>query len=175
MRIVWPLVGMIIPLSLLALPVAFWLIKRSAVTRKPLTNAGALEFALAPGMRYLLGSVIVGLTAFSVLIFVYGMINGEGWYGVFIPLAVLVALLIATPGTVVLDQDGIRQRRRLLGDRKIAWDEVAWMKRGWRTDTTYVKSKKGGRPISFPRVLIGRSVFEREVRKHTCEGADLYE
>jgi hypothetical protein len=41
----------------------------------------------------------------------------------------------------MLDHDGLRQRRWFLGDRKIAWNEIAWMKRGWRTDTTYVKSK----------------------------------
>jgi hypothetical protein len=166
---------MLIPVSIVALPIAFWLIKRSALKQKPLANGNTLEFALAQGMRFLLGSVVVALTAFSVLIFVSGLVAGEGWYAAFIPLAVLVVIQMATPRTVMLDHDGLRQRRWFLGDRKIAWNEIAWMKRGWRTDTTYVKSKNGGRPISFPRVLVGRSVFEGEVRKHASKDADLYE
>jgi hypothetical protein len=166
---------MLMPVSIVALPIAFWLIKRSALKQKPLANGDALEFALAPGMRYLLGSVIVALAAFSVLIFVSGLVAGEGWYAALIPLAVLVAIQMVTPRTVILDHDGIRQRRWLLGDKKITWDEIAWMKRGWRTDTTYVKSKKGGRPIVFPRVLVGRSVFEREVRQHAPEVTDIDE
>jgi len=101
-------------------------------------------------MRLLLGSVVVGLSALSVLISVYGIVKGEGWYGVFIPLAVLVSIQMATPGTVILDHDGIRQRRWLLGDKKITWDEIAWMKRGWRTDTTYVKNKREGDRLCFP-------------------------
>ena len=40
------------------------------------------------------------------------------------------------------------------------------MRRGRNTGTTYVKSRNGGRPVSFSPLLVGQSRFEREVRKH---------
>jgi hypothetical protein len=121
-------------------------------------------------MRFLIGSVVIALIGFSALVLGTALVQGfEGWYAVFIPLAVLLAILTATPGKVVLDHDGIRQHRWLFRDKTIAWHEIAWMRRGWRTGTVYVKSKDGGRPVSFSTLHVGRSHFELEVRKHARE------
>jgi hypothetical protein len=150
MKIIWPVVGMLVTLSILALPIAFWLIRRSALKQEPLTDGGALEFPITRGMRFLIDSVVIALIGFSVLILGTALIQGEGWYAVFMPLAVLLAILMATPGAVVLDHAGIRQHRWLLGDKTIAWNEIAWMRHGWRTGAIYVKSKNGGAQLRSP-------------------------
>jgi uncharacterized Tic20 family protein len=169
---VWRFVGLLIPVAIVVLPISFFLIKRSAQKRGPQQDGSALRFSIAPGMRFLIVSVVVALSVFSILTFAMGLIQGEGWYGVFIPLAVLLAIIMAIPRAVVLNDDGIRQHRWLLGSKEIAWNEIAWMRRGWRTGTTYVKSKKGGRPVSFSALLVGKSHFEREVRKHAPEAVE---
>jgi hypothetical protein len=117
---------MFIPLLLMALPVAFWLIKRSAEKQEPVSDGATLEFPLTRGMRFLIGSVVIALIGFSALVLGTALVQGfEGWYAVFIPLAVLLAILTATPGKVVLDHDGIRQHRWLFRDKTIAWHEIA--------------------------------------------------
>ena len=88
-------------------------------------------------------------------------------------LAVLAAIVIATPKTIVLDQNGIRQRHFLGGERSIAWDDIAWVRRGWRTGTIYVKSKNGGLPVRFSTMHVGKSRFEQEVRKRASQNAEL--
>src|SRR5580692_7649117 len=100
--------------------------------------------------------------------------QGGGIVCALIPVSVLVAILLAEPRTVLIDHDGIRQHRWLRGDRVISWNEIAWMKRGRNTGTTYVKSRNGGRPVSFSPLLVGQSRFEREVRKH-ASGMELDE
>jgi hypothetical protein len=118
-------------------------------------------------MRLLLGLVLFLLTAFTVLVLIVALSQSGAWYAVFIPLSVLAAILLAKPRPVALDHNGIRQKRWLREDREIVLTEIAWMERGWRTGTTYVRSKNGGRPISFSLLLVGQSRFEREVRAHT--------
>jgi hypothetical protein len=86
-------------------------------------------------------------------------------YAALFSLSVLVALLPAKPRAVILDHNGIRQSRWIRNDREIGWNDIAWVRRGQNTSTTYVKSKEGGRPISFSPLLVGQSRFEREVRK----------
>jgi hypothetical protein len=163
----WRFLGILLLISPVGLAVSFYLIKRSARKQEPRQEGSALEFIPAPGMRLLLGLVLLLLTAFTVLVLVVAFFNGEGWYAVFIPLSFLVAILIANPRPVALDHNGIRQKRWLRGDREIAWAEIGWMERGWRTGITYVRSKEGGRPISFSPLLVGQSRFEREVRART--------
>jgi hypothetical protein len=161
----------------LALPLGFspiiafmllfnWL-RRSAKRLLPRQEGSALEFFVAPGMRILLCFVIVSLIAFTGLVLVTSLRrNGDGWYAVFFPSAVLLAMLLAMPRPVSLNHDGIRQHRWLRRDREIAWNEIAWMRRGFRTGVTYVKSKNGGRPVSFSPLLVSQSRFESEVRAH---------
>ncbi len=90
-------------------------------------------------------------------------------YAALIPLSVLAAILLAKPRSVLTDHEGIHRGRWLRQDRVIAWNEIAWMRRGRNTGTTYVKSRNGGRPMSFSPLLVGQSRFEREVRKHARE------
>ena len=165
----WQSLGILLLLSPIGLAIAFSLARRSARKGEPRQEGPSLEFFLAPGMRFLLALVLVLLAAFSMLVLGVSLSRGEGWYAVFIPLAVLLAILLAYPRPVLLDHNGIRQQRWLRRDREIAWAEVAWIERGWRTGATYVKNKNGGRPISFSPLLVGQSRFEREVREHTGE------
>jgi hypothetical protein len=147
----------------------FWWIRRSTRRLHPRESGTSVEFCLAPRMLVLVEIVIVSLVAFIGLTVVEMVRKGEGWYAALIPLSVLAAILLAKPRTVSTDHEGIRQRRWLRGDRVIAWNEIAWMRRGGNTGTTYVKSRNGGRPVSFSPLLVGQSRFEREVRKHTRE------
>ena len=125
-------------------------------------------------MRRLLSLVLFLLVAFAVLWLVASLFRGgEDWYGMFIPLVVVVAILLAMPGTVIVSSGGIEQHRWIRSDRKIAWDEIAWMRRGVNTGTTYVKSKNGGRPVSFSPLLVGQSRFESEVRRHAPDRDDV--
>jgi hypothetical protein len=149
-----------------------WL-RRSAKKHQPRENARAVEFFPAPGMRILIVSVQVALVAFTILVLAVSIRRRDGWFAVLIPLSVLVAILLAKPRTVTVDQNGIRQNRWFRGDRAIAWNEIAWMKRGPNTGSTYVKSKNGGRPISFSPLLVGQSRFEREVRAYAPNRDDL--
>jgi hypothetical protein len=142
----------------------FWWLRRSARNHQPKEEDGVLEFSLALGMRVLLNIVLVALLLFSGLTLVASLSQGGGWYVVLIPLSVLAAILLAWPKAVMLDHNGIKQRRWIRGDREIGWSDIAWMKRGKRTDATYVKSKQGGRPISFSPLLVNQSRFEKEVR-----------
>jgi hypothetical protein len=147
----------------------FWWIRRSARKLHPRENGTSIEFSLAPRMLVLIEIVIVSLVAFTALTVFETVREREGQYAALIPLSVLAAILFAKPRTVSTDPTGIRQRRLLRKDRVIAWNEIAWMKRGRNTGTTYVKSRNGGRPVSFSPLLVGQSRFEREVRKHVRE------
>jgi len=123
-------------------------------------------------MRFLFGLVVVLLAAFSVLVLAVTVARGEGLYAVLIPLVVLLAILLARPRPVVLDHDGVRQYRWLRADREIAWNDISWMKRGRNTGVTYVRSKKGGWPISFSPLLVGQPRFERDVRARSGGSED---
>ncbi len=147
----------------------FWWIRRSAKKALPRGDGTAIEFSLAPRMLVLIEIVIVSLAAFTALTVWETVRKGEGLYAALIPLSVLAAILLAKPRTVWTDREGIRQQRWLGGHRFIAWDEIAWMRRGRNTGTTYVKSRNGGRPLSFSPLLVGQSRFERDVRQHTRE------
>ena len=151
-----------------------WWIRRSTKGLRPREDGTYVEFSLAPRMHVLIEIVTVSLVAFSALTVWETVRKGEGSYAALIPVSVLVAILLAEPRTVLIDHDGIRQHRWLRGDRVISWNEIAWMKRGRNTGTTYVKSRNGGRPVSFSPLLVGQSRFEREVRKH-ASGMELDE
>jgi hypothetical protein len=147
----------------------FWWIRRSTKKLRPREDGASVEFSLAPRMHVLIEIVTVSLVAFTALTVWETVRKGEGLYAALIPISVLVAILLAEPRTVLINDEGIRQHRWLRGDRVIPWNEIAWMRRGRNTGTTYVKSRNGGRPVSFSPLLIGQSRFEREVRKHAPE------
>lgn len=147
----------------------FWWIRRSTRKLRPRENGTSVEFSLTPRMHVLIEIVTVSLVAFTALIVSETVRKGEGLYAVLIPISVLVAILLAEPRTVLIDHEGIRQHRWLRGDRVIPWNQIAWMKRGRNTGTTYVKNRNGGRPVSFSPLLVGQRRFEREVRKRARE------
>ena len=152
----------------------FWWLRRSARNSRPREEGGTLVFPLNPRMHILIEIVILALLAFTGLVLVEAIRGGEGSYAVLIPLAVLAAILLAEPKPVSTDQEGVHLRRWLRGDRVIAWNDIAWVRRGKNTGATYVKSRGGGRPISFSPLLNGQGRFESEVRKH-ARGLDLEE
>lgn len=159
---------------LFLLMVLFNRLRRSAKRAHPREEGASLEFFMAPGMRILIRIVLLSLIVFAALFLAASLFRGgDGWYAAFIPLTVLVAILLATPRAVTLDSNGIRQRRWIRGVREIPWAEVAWMRRGVNTGTTYVKGRNGGRPVSFSPLLVGQARFEREVRAHACNCEDL--
>jgi len=166
MKVVAEIVGAVLLRALFVAPFAllFWWLRKSAKNLRPREHDSAVEFFLAPRMRILVGVVLGLLVAFTVLILVEISRKGGSLYASLIPLCVLAAIILATPHAVMTDHNGIRQRRWLFGDRVIAWDEIAWMRRGRNTGATYVKSRNGGRPISFSPLLVGQARFEREVR-----------
>ncbi len=166
------LLGTLLALLVGFSPIAFFMLlfkwlRRSARRLEPKDEGSSIKFFVAPRMRFLLLLVLSLLVGFTVLVLAFSLSRGgEGWYAVFIPLAVLLALLLAMPRTISVDHRGIRQHRWLMGDREIPWHEVAWMHRGSNTGAIYVKSKNGGRPVSFSPLLVGQARFEHEVRSH---------
>ena len=153
----------LIPLSLLVLPVVFWSIKRSAKKQEPLVNGTSLEFPLTRGMRFLIGFVLALLVAFTGLVLVVLKASGGSPFAVLIPLAVLVAVVLAIPRAVVLDEDGIRQRRWPLADRQTAWADVASVSRGSNTGRIFVWSTDGTIAAVFAPQLVGQRRFKHEV------------
>jgi len=169
MKYIAELLGAILLRALFVAPFAllFWFLRRSAKKHHPREDGAFLEFSLAPGMLILIWIVGSALVAFTGLVLLATTRSGGSSLAALIPLSVLVAILAATPRTVSTDQGGVRQHRWFGGDRVIPWNEVAWIKRGRNTGATYIKSRNGGRPISFSPLLSGRGRFEREVRIHT--------
>jgi hypothetical protein len=168
MKVIAEIAGAVLLRALFVAPFAllFWWLRKSAKKLQPREQVSAVEFFLSPRMRILIGIVLGLLVAFTVLILVEIARKGGSLFAVLIPLCVLASIILATPHVVITDHSGIRQRRWLLGDRVIAWDEIAWMRRGRNTGATYVKSRNGRRPISFSPLLVGQARFEQEVRAH---------
>jgi uncharacterized Tic20 family protein len=158
MKVIAEIVGAVLLRALFLAPFAllFWWLRKSAKKLQPREGNSGVEFFLAPRMRILIGIVLGLLIGLAVLVAVGIARKGGSSYALLIPLCVFAAIILATPHDVVTDHNGIRQRRWLLGDRAIAWDEIAWMKRGPNTGATYVKSRNGGRPISFSPLLVGQ-------------------
>lgn len=168
MKVIGEIVGAVLLRALFVAPFAllFWWIRKASKKLQPREQDSSVEFFLAPRMHILIGLVLGLLVAFTVLTLVEIVRKGGSLYAALIPVFVLAAIILATPHAVMTDHNGIRQRRWFLGDRVIAWDEVAWMRRGPNTGATYVKSRNGGRPISFSSLLVGQARFEQEVRAH---------
>ena len=165
------IVGILVAILLRVLVVApfmilFWWLRRSARLSRPRQEGATLVFPLNPRMHILIEVVTLALVAFTVLVLVEAIRSGEGAYAALIPLAVLAAILLAGPKPVSTDQQGVHLHRWLRRDRVIAWHDIAWVRRGKNTGATYVKSRCGGRPISFSPLLNGQGRFESEVRKH---------
>jgi uncharacterized Tic20 family protein len=165
-KMIWVFLGLLIPFSLLALPVAFSFIKRSAHKKEPLSNGTELEFALACGMQLLIGFVLILLDAFTILVLVVSLSAGGSPFAALIPAAVVVAIVLAIPHAVVLDDNGIRQRRWLFPSRQTAWADIATVTRDPNTGRTFVWSISGDLAAVFSPLLAGQRRFEHEIKAH---------
>ncbi len=149
-------------------------IKRSALKEQPREDGATLEFFAAPRMQFLVRLVLILLIAFMVLVAVTMRNPGGSFYALLIPLAVYALILLARPVPVVVDQDGIRQRRWFLHDKEIKWEDIASVAYGTNTGTTYIRSKNSGPKIRFSPFLVGRSRFKNEIRAH-CRDIEIEE
>lgn len=151
-----------------------WL-RRSAGKHQPRQEGSSLVFSVAPGMQFLLRSVLVALTLFTILVLVASRSNGGSFVAAVIPVSIFAALVLAMPRPVTLDHNGVRQPQWIRRDREIAWNEIVSVRRGQNTGATYVRGRSGGRPISFSPLLVAQSRFEREVRSHArhCNDFDV--
>jgi hypothetical protein len=176
MRSLLPLLGLLLGASPIALFMGLfaWL-RRSARSHLPRQEGDSLVFFLAPPARILLTSVLVALVLFTALVFVASRSEGGSFIAVLIPLSLLLVMLFAKPREVTLTRDGVHQPHWLKQDREIAWNEVESIRRGLNTGTTYVRSRNGGRAISFSPLLVGQSRFEKEVKAHArhCDEIDI--
>ena len=153
----------------------FQSIKRSALRQEPREKGPAAEFFPVARMQFLVRIVLAVLVAFAIL-FTWGVfVSGERTNALLaplIPMSVFVLILLAQPVPVVLDQEGIRQRRWFLHDKEIKWPDVASVAYGRNTGTTYVLSRNGGPKIRFASSLVGRPRFLHEIRAHARD-ADI--
>ena len=144
-------------------------IKRSALRQQPRQNGVALEFFPVAGMKFLLRLVLISLAGFAILVTVAMRHEAGTFYAPLIPLSVFTLILLTNPMPVVLDQNGIRQKRWLRREKEIAWKDIASIAWGSRTGTTYVCSKHGDAKIRFSAFLVGRARFKQEIRSHVPE------
>ena len=164
MKALWVSFGMLIPISIIGLPIIFSLIKRSARKEEPVTAGTALEFSLGRGMAILVRAVLVLLAAFTIFILVTVLSNGGSLLAVAIPMSVFASLFFAVPRAVILDDAGIRQRRWLLPNRQAGWDEIATLSRGQSTGRIFVWSATGKIAAIFSPQMVGLRRFEHEIR-----------
>ena len=144
----------------------FTYLRRSAKKQKPRQEGASMVFFVAPGMRILLGSVMLALVLFMILVLSALRFEGESFLALLIPLSVFAALLLARPREVTLDHNGIRQQGCFGQPRVIHWEDVASVIRGRNTGITYVRSRIDRRSISFSPLLVGQAQFVREIRSH---------
>jgi hypothetical protein len=153
----------------------FSFIARSGRREQPREEALFLEFFPASAMRLLVRVTLVLLAAFAAFTVAYALARKEeaGLYAALIPMFVFGLVLLANPVAVIIDHEGIRQKRWFRTDKAIAWNDVATVERGPQTGTTYVRSRHGGPKIRFSSSLVGRTRFLREIRVHAPD-AEIY-
>jgi len=125
-------------------------------------------------MKFLLRLVLISLAGFAILVTVAMRHEAGTLYAPLIPLSVFTLILLTNPMPVVLDQNGIRQKRWLRREKEIAWKDIASIAWGSRTGTTYVCSKHGDAKIRFSAFLVGRARFKQEIRSYVPE-VDIFE
>ena len=157
---------MLIPLSLVAFPIVFWAIRRSARRQGPVRKGLALEFGIARGPKLLIAFVLIVLVAFTILVFATSFSRGASPVGIIIPLVVIVGIVLAIPHAVVLDDTGIRQRRLLFSKRCTPWADVSTVTGDANRGRTIVWSSDGEIAAVFSWFLAGRHQFEEEIRAH---------
>jgi len=145
-------------------------IKRSALHQDPRQNGLALEFFPVAQMQFLVRLVLALLAAFGILVLIAMRNQGGSFYALLIPASVFFLILLVRPVSVVVDSQGIRQQRWFLPDKEVKWNDIASVAHGWKTGTTYIKSRNGGTKIRFSVFLVGKARFIHEIRTHVREG-----
>jgi len=163
-KILWVSLGMLIPLSLVAFPIVFWAVRRSAQRQEPVRKGLALQFGIARGAKLLIAFVLILMVAFTIFVLAASFSPGASPVAVIIPVAVLVAIGLAMPRAVVLDDTGINQRRLLLPDRHTPWSDVSVVARDTNSGRTLVWSNDGKIAAVFSPFSAGRRQFVEEIR-----------
>jgi len=163
-KILWVSLGALIPLSLVAFPIVFWAVRRSAERHEPVRKGLAIQFGIARGAKLLLSFVVILLVAFTIFVLAASLSPGANPVAVIIPVAVIVAIGFATPHAVVLDDIGINQRRLLLPDRHTRWEDVSSVARDAKTGRTFVWSNDGKIAAVFSPFFAGHRQFVKEIR-----------
>jgi len=144
----------------------FSFLKRSARKQSAVQYGSELAFRLSFGMRILIGFVILLIAGFGFLLWVT-VINHRGpFYLLFIPASLLAGILFALPGSIVLDERGVRQHYWWGRNKQIPWSDVASAVHDPRNKYTVVYGKNGG-TISFSPYLADQGRFGREILAHT--------
>jgi hypothetical protein len=141
-------------------------IKRSALRQQPRQHGAQLDFFPTARMQFLLRTIFLLLLAFGGLVLVATRKEGGALFALLVPASVFLLIFLVRPVSVVADDRGIRQRRWILHDKEINWEDIASVAYGRNTGTTYVRSKNGGPKIRFSAFLVGRARFEHEIRAH---------
>jgi hypothetical protein len=132
------------------------------------TEAGRLEFA--PNRRSYWGVYlfIACMVYVVVATLIGGIKSGSSLAPTVMCLGFILLLLVAFPGTIVSDNNGLGQIYWIRGEKRIAWNEV-------RTITFNEKKHelkivgKGGTKILHSRQLPDRERLVLELKKHCAE------
>ena len=164
----WVSVGMLIPLSIVGLPIVFWLIRRSSNHGEPFRSGNTIKFRVSGPAKFLIAFVLLLLIAFTVFIGTALLNSGGNLVAILIPIAVTIAIVLALPTAIVVDDTGIRQRR-LFRDRHTSWADISTVTRHSNRGRTIVRSNDGKIAAVFSWFLQGRHRFEQEIRAHAKE------
>jgi len=75
----------------------------------------------------------------------------------------MVAILLAVPRAVILDETGIMQRRLLFANRQTSWPDIATVARDARTGRIFVWSNERRIAAVFSPVMVGHRRFVQEI------------
>jgi hypothetical protein len=85
------------------------LLIRSAQGQSAVEDGSTLVFPLGLASRVILGVVILSLATFTISLAPPLRRSNQSPLAVLIPLALLTAIMLSLPGTIILDETGIRQ------------------------------------------------------------------
>ena len=147
------------------------LLRRSARGQSSVRNGGEIVFSLCWQMKAVIVFILVGCGFLLFGVITQGRrVPGDPWYVALIPFLILVPLPVAitllSPGRIVIDSTGIRQRCWWRRENSIPWNDVASVIRS-RDDGSTIVYGKFGSPITFSPYLVDQPRFDREVRAHT--------
>ena len=157
----------------------FRLVRRSAVRQTAQQDGPEITFGLCWQIRFAVVLIVVGIGSLLFMLLRTPPVAGDPWYLKPIIVTILAALpisvLLALPGRIVTDSDGIHQRYWWRSERRLPWTDVVSVARNQSKGQTIVYGKFAS-PIVFSHYLVDSSRFEREVKSHSHRfdpGSDL--